>query len=55
MRFDHPMEQPEFVRTLNDILEAMRRRRLAGEFGLSAPKAAEFHGRQDYDFRLWED
>ncbi len=48
-------DQPELKRVLRDILETMRRRRLAGEFTQSARFNPEQHGRRDYDYQRWED
>ncbi len=48
-------DQPEFRQTLANMLDEMRRRRLAGEFTQSAPFNPEQHGRADYDYQRWED
>ncbi len=43
----HPLDQPEFVRVFEDMKAEMRRRREAGEFGLSAPPLSE--SREDWE------
>lgn len=46
-----PLDQPEFARVYADMKAEMRRRRLAGEFSLSAPRQPEFSGREDWERR----
>lgn len=50
-----PLDQPEFARVYAEMIAEMRRRREAGEFGLSAPRQPEFSGREDFDRRLIEE